>query len=144
MQRIARLAFLLVVFSVDANAMMAPEYYRKARAEAPYHVQVAITTVDAPRKGAGTCAVEGKVEEVFKDTGDKLPKGTNVGFAVACRRPGDVVPLGGTVWLDTAALENAEFIEVYLVDDPGGGFNVALWNYKIIAAPSPTPQYPVD
>lgn len=144
MQRIARLVCLLAFLPTGANAMMAPEYYRKARAEAPYHVQVAITRVDAPTHGPGTCDVAGKVETVFKDAAGTLPKGADVGFSVACHRAGDVVPVGGTVWLDIKALEQAEFIEVYLVDDPGGGFDVALWNYKIIPQPSAAPQFPVE
>jgi hypothetical protein len=143
MQRFMMLGCLLVLFTASAHALMAPEYYRKARAEAPYHVQVAITKVDAPRKGPGTCEVEGKVAEVFKDANGKLPKGADVGFTVACHRPGDTVPLGGTIWLDTNALEQAEFIEVYLVD-ASDGFDVALWNSKIIAGPSATPQFPID
>ncbi|MEI9902526.1 MAG: hypothetical protein WDN31_23290 [Hyphomicrobium sp.] len=148
MQRTARalcaLAILNIGLAGGARAMMAPEYYRKARAEAPYHVQVAITKVDAPRRGPGTCDVTGKVEQVFKDATGKLPKGAEVGFPVACRRKGDEVPLGGTVWLDTDALEQAEFIEVYLIDGADGGFDVPLSNYRIIAAPSPAPQFPVD
>jgi hypothetical protein len=143
MQHVARLACLLVLLAGSAKAMMAPEYYRKARAEAPYHVQVAITKVVAPRRGPGTCDVEGKVATVFKDATGKLPVGADVGFPVACHRPGDAIPLSGTVWLDTKALEDAEFIEAYLVDgDPG--FDVALWNYRIISAPSAQPQFPVD
>jgi hypothetical protein len=143
MQRFIRIGCLLVLFSASANALMAPEYYRKARAGAPYHVQVAITKVVAPRQGPGNCEVEGKVAEVFKDATGQLPKGADVDFTVACRRPGDTVPLGGTIWLDTNSLEQAEFIEVYL-NDTGAGFEVALWNTKIIAAPSAAPQFPVD
>lgn len=133
----------LVLLVGAASAMMAPEYYQKARAEAPYHVQIAITRVEAPRVGAGACGVEGQVLQIFKDTTGKLAKDMIIGFPVACRRQGDVVPIGGTVWLNTEALEHADYMEVYL-DDAAEGFDVALWNYKLIPALSSAPQFPVQ
>jgi hypothetical protein len=135
-------AWLLLLTGM-ASAMMAPEYYQKARAEAPYHVQIAITRVEAPRTGAGACAVEGQVLRIFKDATGKLSKDMIIGFPVACRRQSDVVPIGGTVWLDTSALEHADYMEVYL-DDSAEGFDVALWNYKLITELSPAPQFPVQ
>lgn len=143
MQHVARFACLLIVLSTSAHALMAPEYYRQARAEAPFHLQVAIDKVTPPAQGPGNCLVEGKVAEVFKDAGNKLPAGTPVSFSVACHREGEPVPIGGTMWTDTDALQSAKFIEAYLV--PGvDGYAVAMWNSKIIAAPSKTPQFPVD
>jgi hypothetical protein len=66
-----------------------------------------------------------------------------VSFSVACRREGEEAPIGGTMWTDTDALKSAKYIEVYLV--PGvDGYAIAMWNSKIIAAPSKTPQFPVD
>jgi len=143
MQPVARLALLLILLTTSAHALMAPEFYRQARAEAAFHVQVAIDKVTPPAKGPGSCMVEGKVAEVFKDAGNKLPVGAPVSFSVACRREGEEAPIGGTMWTDTDALKSAKYIEVYLV--PGvDGYAIAMWNSKIIAAPSKTPQFPVD
>jgi hypothetical protein len=143
MQHVASLASLLILFATSAHALMAPEFYRQARADALFHVQVAIDKVTPPAKGPGSCMVEGKVAEVFKDAGNKLPAGAPVSFSVACHRNGEAVPIGGTMWTDTDALQSAKFIEVYLV--PGvDGYAVAMWNSKIIAAPSKAPQFPVD
>ena len=143
MQHVARLASLLILFATSAHALMAPEFYRQARADALFHVQVAIDKVTPPAKGPGSCMVEGKVAEVFKDAGNKLPAGTPVSFSVACHRKGEEVPIGGTMWTDTDALMSAKYIEAYLM--PGvDGYAVAMWNSKIIAAPSKSPQFPVD
>jgi hypothetical protein len=133
----------LVLLGSGAHAMMAPEHYRRARAEAPYHLQVAIDKVTPPAEGPGDCRVEGTVVEVFKDTEGKLPVGTPLSFGVACYRPGDRMPVGGTVWTQVAALESAKYIEVYLVDD-GPGFSITLSNSRIIDAPSKQPQFPVE
>jgi hypothetical protein len=143
MRRILGTVLLSVVLGGGAQALMAPEYYQKARADAQYHVQIDITKVDAPREGAGTCAVEGQVLEIFKDASGKLAKDEIIGFTVACHRKGDKVPIGGTLWLDTDELEKADYMEVYLNDGPGG-LDVALWNYKLIPKISATPQLPVE
>ncbi|MEO8421262.1 MAG: hypothetical protein ABI457_08725 [Hyphomicrobium sp.] len=142
MPHVARIACLLLLLTTSARALMAPEFYRQARADAPFHVQVAIDKVTPPA-APGNCIVEGKIAEVFKDAGNKLPVGTPVSFSVACHREGEQVPIGGAKWTDTAALTSAKYIEAYLT--PGvDGFAVAMWNSKIIDAPSKTPQYPVD
>ncbi len=143
MRRIPYVAVVMLLLSAGASAMMPPEVYRKARANAPYHVQIAITKVDAPRTGPGGCLVEGQVLKIFKNTGDRLAKDQIIGFPVACYRRGDKVPVGGTLWLDTDQLEKAEYMEVYLNED-GEGFTPALWNYHILQKLSDTPQMPIE
>jgi len=143
MHRIVRSALWMMVLPASAHALMPPEVYRNARAEAPYHVQIAITKVDAPRTGPGTCGVEGQVLKIFKNATGSLSNDMTVGFAVACRHTGDVVPLGGTIWLNTDALEKADYMEVYLADT-AEGLAVPLWNYKLISKLSDEPQFPVD
>jgi hypothetical protein len=143
MLHVARFACLLLLLTTSARALMAPEFYRQARVDAPFHVQVAIDKVTPPAAGPGSCKVEGKVAEVFRDAGNKVPGGTPVSFSVACRREGEQVPIGGAKWTDTAALTSAKYIEVYLT--PGvDGYAVAMWNSKLIDAPSKAPQFPVD
>jgi len=143
MQRILRSAAWLVLLTASAFALMPPEVYRKARAEAPYHVQIAITKVDAPRKGPGDCGVEGQVLKIFKNATGRLADDMIVSFSVACHRVGEVVPIGGTIWLDTDALEKADYMEVYLADT-AEGLAVPLWNYKLIPKLSDAPQFPVE
>jgi hypothetical protein len=142
-KRAGWLCCLAIALTASASALMAPEYYQKARAEAPYHVQVEIALVSAPEEGPGDCTVEGTVVEVFKDATGKLKKGTPVSFAVACYNEADRLPIGGVMWTKADALQQAKYIEVYLVD-AAEGFDVALWQSKIIAAPSAQPQFPVD
>lgn len=143
MHRILSSAVSLLLLTAVAHALMPPEVYRKARAEAAYHVQLAITKVDAPRQGPGGCLVEGQVLKVFKDTGGRIAPDQIISFPVACYRRGDSVPIGGTLWLDTDQLEKADYMEVYLNAD-GEGFAPALWNYRLIPKPSDTPQIPVE
>jgi hypothetical protein len=143
MRRIVPSVGWLLLLAGAASAMMAPEFYRKARAEAPYHVQIAITKVDAPRVGPGTCGVEGQVLEIFKDATGKLAKDMVIGFSVACYRRGETLPVGGVVWLEIDALEQADYMEVYLAD-AANGFEVPLWNYRLIPKPSSAPQFPVE
>ncbi len=143
MHRVLGSAVSLLLLTVAAHALMAPEIYRKARAEAAYHVQLAITKVDAPRQGPGGCLVEGQVLKVFKDAGGKISPDQTISFPVACYRRGDAVPIGGTLWLDTDQLEKADYMEVYLNED-GEGFAPALWNYRLIPKPSETAQIPVE
>jgi len=143
MRHVTGIAVLFVVLGTSANALMAPEFYRQARADAPFHVQVAIDEVTPPAAGPGNCIVAGKIAEVFKDAGNKLPVATPVSFAVACHRQGEQVPIGGAKWTETDTLTSAKYIEVYLA--PGvDGYAVAMWNSKIIDAPSKAPQFPVD
>lgn len=143
MHRIPACAAAIVLTAASAFALMPPKVYSEARAAAPYHVQIAITKVDAPRVGPGTCAVEGQVLKIFKNATGRLADDMIVGFNVSCHRGGEVVPIGGTMWLDTDALEKADYMEVYLADT-ADGFAVPLWNYKLIPKLSDVPQFPVD
>jgi hypothetical protein len=133
----------LFVLATGAEALMAPQYYQKARADAPYHVQIAVTHVAVPSTTPGNCTIEGKVVQIFRNASGKLAPGASIGFGIACMRPGDKVLIGGTMWTEVDALSKARYVEAYLVD-AGAGFDVALWQSRIIDAPSSTPQFPVD
>ncbi len=143
MQRLLFMMIGLFALATGAEALMAPQYYQKARADAPYHVQVAVTHVALPSTTPGSCGIEGKIVQIFRNASGKLKTGADIAFPIACTRPGDQVLLGGTMWTDADALSQARYIEAYLVD-AGDGFDVALWQSRIIAAPSPAPQFPVD
>jgi hypothetical protein len=145
LRRAAALSLLLIAgtYNWGAAALLAPEYYRRARAEAPYHLQVAISKVVPPASGPSDCLVEGKVVRVFRDATGKHGLDSSIRFPVPCAGPDDRVPAGGVIWTDTDALLRAKFIEVYLVD-ADGGLATALSQSRIIEAPSDTPQRPVD
>jgi hypothetical protein len=143
MLRFIGLAAAMLLTVTQAEALMPPWVYRDARANAPYHVQIAVSRVMEPAQTPGACAVAGDVVEAFRDATGKLPKGTPVSFPVSCMRPGDKVPIGGTMWTTVENLKQARFVEVYLVA-AGQGYTSALDQMRIIAAPSESPQFPVD
>lgn len=134
---------LSILVCGGVQAMMAPEYYRSARQEAPYHVQVAIEKMTPPETALGRCTIAGKVIGTFKDEAGRLPLGTALSFGVACYRADAEVPDGAAIWTPLEALMIARFIEVYLVEREDG-FDVALWNTRIIDAPSDKPQFSAD
>lgn len=143
MSRAVAIGLVGLSFSTVVQAALAPEYYRRAREQAAYHVQVGITKVTAPRPGPGGCVVEGQVLRIFKNEGETLTPDMRIGFPVACYRQGESVPIGGTQWLNTDELEKADYMEVYL-DDVDGSLEPAMWNYRLIPELSETPQLPVD
>lgn len=126
-----------------AHAALPPQVYQKARAEAPYHVQVAIEKMTPAEHTPGNCGITGKIVRIFRDTENKLKVGDPIGFAVSCLRTGDRPPIGGTLYTNVDALQGAKFIEAYLVGQ-GGGFSVVLSQTRIIAEPSDKPQLPVE
>ena len=147
MQRTARSIALGTLFELLgvglAHAVMPPWVYQEARAQAPYHIQVAIDDVTVPAKTPGDCQVSGKVVEIFRDTSGKLSNDQSIVFPVACIDSDDRAFPGGTIWTNVDKLKNAHFIEVYLVDTDNG-FDTAKWQSRIIDKPSPEPQFPVE
>lgn len=125
-----------------AHAMMPPWVYEKARAEAPYHIQVAIDDVTVPWRTPEDCQVSGSIVRIFRDTSGKLTNDETIAFPIACIRNSDEPLVGGTIWTDVDELKRARFIEVYLVDGENG-LDTAKWQSLIIGAPSSTPQLPV-
>lgn len=140
--RLLVVAFLGLL-ATGAHAVMPPAVYQKARADAPLHVQVAISDVAVPEETPSSCIVTGEVVRIFRDTAGALSLRATVAFPVACSRAGDRVPIGGVLWTNADALAAARFIEAYLVgaDSP---FDVALHQSRIIEAPSDAPLLPVD
>lgn len=135
-------AALFLVGMGAAQAMMPPWVYEEARAEAPYHLQVAIEGVKVPAKTPGNCEVGGKVVRIFRDSAGKLSEDEHITFPIACIRSDAEVFPGPTIWTDVKDLVDASFIEVYLVDGEDG-LDTAKWQSLIIKAPSPEPQLPV-
>lgn len=136
----AALAALLAAAGA-AQAVMPPAVYEQARDDAPYHVQVAVRSVAVADQTPGACTVSGEVVRIFRDTGGRLAVGEPVTFSVSCTRAGDRVPIGGVLWTDAARLSAARFVEAFLLGVPPD-LSVALYQSRIIEAPSETPQWP--
>lgn len=143
MLRATAVAVSVSILAASAYAALPPKAYRDARANAAYHVQVAVTEVVAPETTPGQCTLKGKVVQIFRDTPGDLENGSEIDFAVSCRREGERAPLGGTLWQSVPALEAAQFMEVYLNGSPPS-LTVASWQVKIIEGSSDEPQFPVD
>ncbi len=135
--------FVFCLLATGAFAVMPPEVYQKARMEAPLHVQVAISDVAVPEATPSACIVSGKIVRIFRDTAGVLSLGDPVEFPVSCSRAGDRVPIGGVLWTNADALAEARFIEAYLIQS-GPSFDVALYQSRIIAAPSEAPELASD
>ena len=136
-------AGLLSLLATGAHAVMPPEVYQKARADAPLHVQVAISDVALPEATPSSCIVSGTVVRIFRDTAGALSVGDTVEFPVPCSRAEDRVPIGGVLWTNADALAGARFIEAYLTGS-APSLDVALYQSQIITAPSDAPILPVE
>jgi hypothetical protein len=124
-----------------AEAVMPPYVYQQAREQATYHVQLAVTRVTPPAKTPGECSVAGEVVRIFRDKSGELRPGTPLAFTVSCKRRGDATVVGGTLWTDRDALLRAKYLEAFL-NRVEGRYEVALWQSRIIEAPTDTPVVP--
>lgn len=141
--RTALTAATLLLLASAAEAVMPPEVYQKARADAPFHVQVAISDVALPEATPSSCIVSGEVVRIFRGAAGAIAVGDKIEFPISCSRKGDRVPIGGVLWTNADALADARFVEAYLIGSKPS-FDVALYQSQIIAAPSETPQLPAD
>jgi hypothetical protein len=132
----------LLLLTSPALAVMPPSVYRTAAKNAAYHAQVKVLKVAVPKTTPGECGVKAKVVRVFRNKTGKLKVGRTIAFSIACKRKGDSIPVGGTIWQSAEALAKAKFLEVALDGDKTGKtFKVALYNISIIKAASKKPQY---
>lgn len=147
MQRIFRAsalgAAILFLGTGLAHAVLPPGVYQKARAEAAYHVQVAIDGVKVPAETPGACEVSGKIVQIFRDTQGNLKDGETISFPIDCIRSDAEAFPGPAQWTGVNELDDARFIEVYL-NDEDDGLKTARWQSRIIEEPSPNPQLPVE
>ena len=132
------LAFSMLSVPSLVFAVMPPWVYEKARNEALYHIQVRVLSVNGPAKTPGECAVTSEVVRIFRDKPGKLKQAVKVAFTISCQKPGDGPIVGGTLWTDYESLLNAQYLEVFL-NGNGRGYEVALWQSKIIEKPTDEP-----
>lgn len=131
----------LFLLPVPASAVMPPWVYDKARETAMFHVQVKILNVTGPAQTPGPCMVTGEVVRIFRDTPGTLKAGVTIKFTVDCSKPGGLVIVGGTLWTDYDSLMRAKYLEVFL-DRTERGYEVALWQSRVIGAPTAQPTFP--
>ena len=125
--RLALAALLTVFTALPAVAMMAPEYYERAREEAPNVIVIAVHEVEGAKGDIGWCRVHGIVDEV--ERGTKYAVGDDVAIAVECLGPAAVdVPVGGTIWQDMPRLMKSHRGKAWL-DEAGA---IALSQYEVL------------
>jgi hypothetical protein len=131
----------LFFLTARASALMPPWVYQQARDGAMFHVQVKIVKVTGPARTPGECAVTGEVVRIFRNTPGTLRPGATLDFTVSCSKHGDPVIIGGTSWTDYDSLMQAKYLEVFL-NSTERGYEVALWQSRIIEAPTEQPTFP--
>lgn len=132
--RIWLLAVAALLSAGSAIALMPPQTYLTARAEAPRHVQIRIVSVSAPVNDAMACEVVGHVVRNFR--GDVKP-GRVLKLKVDCNPPGGGFA-GPQIFVAEAALRTARFAEVFLTGDEPPA--VMRWQFHIIKKASKTPR----
>ncbi|OZA00567.1 MAG: hypothetical protein B7X99_03650 [Rhizobiales bacterium 17-65-6] len=132
MRRSGRVAVAMgaMLISTGAMALLAPEYYQKARENAPDVVVLKIDSVGAPPDpaGFGMCRVEGVVAQVQRGTRHAV--GAPLTLAVPCRRQGAQPPLGPVLWNGFDELRAAPYGRAWLEADG----TLALHQYEMLQA----------
>lgn len=122
-----------VMAGTPALALLAPDYYRKARESAPDVVVVKVHAVAGPAHGAGfgDCAVAGTVTEVERGTRYRI--GAVLTLSVPCRKAGAQPMPGPVQWTEFDKLRAAPFGRAFLAADG----KLALYQYDLLAKAPP-------
>lgn len=107
---------------------MAPEYYERARKNAPDVIVVKVGGVTAPEASFGNCQVRGTVAKV--ERGSRYAIGSAVDISVPCRKPGATPPLGPVLYNAFADLQTYPFGRAYLQEDG----RLSLYQYHPLKA----------
>lgn len=105
----------LALTVAPAGALMAPEYYERARKNAADVIVLKVTGVTAPEASFGNCTVQGTVAKV--ERGSHYAPGSAMSVEVPCRKPGAQVPLGPVLYNAVTVLESYPFARAYLQED---------------------------
>jgi hypothetical protein len=118
-----------MLISTGAMALLAPEYYQKARETAPDVVVVKVAQVGVPPEAAGfgNCPVAGTVAKV--ERGTRYSAGAAITIDVPCRKPGAQPMPGPALWTDFDALRTAPYGRAFL--EANG--KLALSQYEMLA-----------
>jgi len=131
-------SILCLVVIPPTDAALPPYVYAQARDQATYHLQIKVTDVTPPAKTPGECETSGEVVRIFRDRSGTLRLGDRLAFAVSCSRRGDPRIVGGVLWTDYDALMRARYLEAFL-NRENGRYRIALWQSRIIEAPTDAP-----
>lgn len=116
--RSGAIAFALLGIALGAgpaHALMAPEYYERARKTAPDVIVLKVGTVVGPVESFGSCKVEGTVAQV--ERGNRYMPGATISVEVPCRKPGARPPLGPVLYNAFSDLQTYPFGRAYLLAD---------------------------
>jgi len=110
-----------------AAALLAPQYYAEARANAPNVIVIDVGSVEFA--SATSCTVRGSVSTV--ERGDKYEAGGAVELTVPCRGHVMTPPMtGAVIFQNSATLQASTRGRAYL-DENGA---LALYQYEILTA----------
>jgi hypothetical protein len=134
-------AFMSGLMPSILAAALPPTAYQNARVSAPHHVQIAVTRVTPPANGARDCVVTGRIVTVFKGplrVGDSVSlRKSCTGRAIGQIAQPDLLPPGPQIYVETANLQRARYLEAFLNNDP---IELAADQAVIITSPSRTPR----
>jgi len=126
MLRLVLAGFLALALAPNAAALLPPQAYAEARANAANVVVIDVDGVEFVSDSL--CAVSGRVAQV--ERGEKYEAGAEVRIDTPCRGHVAVMPMPGPViYQDSAALQASTRGRAYL--DAEG--RLARWKYEIIA-----------
>jgi hypothetical protein len=136
---LAAMAGVLVAGS--ASAMMPPAVYEEGRANAPYHLEVAIVAMTAGDEAIDTCRIEAEVVTVARDDSAALAPGDPIAFDVDClRADADPNQIPDCVFFERVEqLVVGVRLDVYL-EDAGLGYAVVLGQVDIIGEEPPATE----
>jgi hypothetical protein len=140
--RVAGLAAVAgVLVAGSASAMMAPQVYEEGRANAPYHLEVAIVAMTPGDEAIDTCRIEAEVLTVARDDSAALAPGDRIGFDVDClRADADPNQIPDCVFFEQVEqLAVGTRLDVYL-EDAGFGYAVVLGQVDIIGEEPPATE----
>lgn len=123
----------LVVFAAScvafpALAVLPPEAYERARAQAPHVVVLTVRRVDwnGGLRGAGHCRIVGTVKAV--ERGSHYRVGGPIEVKVPCARRGASIPAGPVLWKDPDRLKRSRTGRAYM-SEPG---ELARSQYEVL------------
>jgi hypothetical protein len=137
--RVAGLAAVAgVLVAGSASAMMPPQVYEEGRANAPYHLEVAIVAMTPGDDAIDTCRIEAEVVSIARDDSATLVPGSLLTFEVDClRADADPNQIPDCVFFEQVEqLVVGTRLDVYL-EDSGPGYAVVLGQVDVIGDEPP-------
>jgi hypothetical protein len=120
-----------------AQAALAPQYYLRARATAPLHLQVRLDKVEI---GEDTCTLTGRTVRSFRQ-----PASEQVSFVVMCQTPNARPMPGPDVWFRPERFVPGAVIEGFFEPlDGEGRIGAAMGQMSVVPGERDRPWCAVD